>query len=84
MSTATDTFTAAYFRSELLRFREAFGRRDVMTDKAKRDLAFKAFAFVYLNTEPGDERADVVSLFDSTVQEFEKRCFYMDMMTKRQ
>ncbi len=79
MSTET-LFTPAYFREELLRFREAFGNRAIMKDRDKRDRAFKGFTLVYLQIQgTTEEMADCAMHFQSTAAEFERRCLYMDM-----
>ena len=79
MNTET-LFTPAYFREELLRFREAFGNRAVMEDHDKRDRSFKGFTLVYLQTSgTTEEMAQCAALFQSTAAEFQRRCYYMDI-----
>lgn len=72
-------FDTNYFRDEMMRFREVMGNRAIMLDKVKRENAMKGLALVYPQTK-SEEDDFLAGLFDSTVQEFNRRCFYMDML----
>jgi len=72
-------FSERYFMEELLRFREAMGNKSVMTNESKRESALRGFGTVYLQTKTTNQER-IASLFDATVMEFNRRCFYVDML----
>jgi hypothetical protein len=74
-------FTVEYFKEELIRFRDVMGNRAIMSNEAKRDRALGGFTMVYLNTQTFNEKDKefVSSMFRVTVDEFNKRAWYMTL-----
>lgn len=68
--------TAAYFREELVRFREIMCSKSYTI--AQKEAAFKGLGMAYLNLPDGCEAE--VQLFISTSDEFQRRLYYEHLL----